>query len=447
MDNLVQSGNSLLARRQVARLAGVMSGRSILVRGEIMKRCRFLAKAMVCAVLWGVIGWSAWGYEFVLSMPPHHFNDYAHAVSTGTVVELNERLEQFQRTTSGELIVVVFPKMESDSSIMDYTARVAKSWGLGQYRLANSAVLFVFVKDRQAWLQVGGGLDKALPDVVATSIAETIVEPYLKNGDFEGGLRAGVATILHEIEMKPPLPLSRPSPRVQAPPNEVSATPAVRVAAVTPSTNETMAVTPAPPAPPVVPAVPAAPVAPVVESQPSVPVPAVVDTPKAAPAEMGAEVVPAPEPPQPVPPAPPVVESKPAPPPHPATKEVKTVAPTPSANVVPPTNQTAKGSALALGDPFAAYDNAVIAKIQRRWNALLEQFGSYEKSGKVMVRFQLMPDGSIQNLKITNGTGSKILGLVCEKAVMDSVPFPPLPANLQKLMNHKPRDVSMTFQY
>jgi uncharacterized protein len=86
--------------------------------------------------------------------------------------------------------------MESDSSIEDYTVRVAESWKVGQKGRDNGAVLFVFIQDRKMFLQVGYGLEGALPDALASQIIENEIKPRFRNGDFEGGLRAGVQAIL-----------------------------------------------------------------------------------------------------------------------------------------------------------------------------------------------------------------------------------------------------------
>ncbi len=75
--------------------------------------------------------------------------------------------------------------MESDSSIEDYTVRVAQSWGVGQKDKSNGAVLFVFIQDRKMFMQVGYGLEGALPDALAKQIIENEIKPHFRNGDFE----------------------------------------------------------------------------------------------------------------------------------------------------------------------------------------------------------------------------------------------------------------------
>jgi uncharacterized protein len=134
--------------------------------------------------------------EQIPPAPEHYFNDYAHVVSGSTSARLNKTLEDFERETSNQILVAIYTKMESDSSIEDYTVRVAQSWRVGQKARNNGAVLFVFVQDRKMFLQVAYGLEGALPDVVAKRIIENEIKPRFKNGDYDGGLSAGVAAIL-----------------------------------------------------------------------------------------------------------------------------------------------------------------------------------------------------------------------------------------------------------
>ncbi|HUI07698.1 MAG TPA: TPM domain-containing protein [Verrucomicrobiae bacterium] len=134
--------------------------------------------------------------EVIPPSPKQYFNDYANVVSPATAAELNQKLEQFERETSSQIVVVIYPKMQSDSSIEDYTVRVAHTWHVGQKGRDNGAVLFVFIQDRKMYLQVGYGLEGALPDALAKRIIENEIKPRFRAGDFAGGLRAGVAAIL-----------------------------------------------------------------------------------------------------------------------------------------------------------------------------------------------------------------------------------------------------------
>jgi uncharacterized protein len=138
----------------------------------------------------------AFAAEVIPPAPKKYFNDYANVVSPATAAQLEKTLEDFERETSNQILVAIFPKMQSDSSIEDYTVRVAQSWKVGQRIKDNGAVLFVFIQDRKMYLQVGYGLEGALPDAVAKRIIEDEIKPHFKNSDFDGGLRGGLRAIL-----------------------------------------------------------------------------------------------------------------------------------------------------------------------------------------------------------------------------------------------------------
>lgn len=137
--------------------------------------------------------------EVIPPAPTDHFNDYAGMVSREVGRELNNELTQFERDTSNQIVVAIYPKMESDSSIEDYTVRVAQAWGVGQQDRKNGAVLFVFQEDRAIYIQVGYGLEGALPDITAKQIIENEIIPRFRAGDFQGGVVAGTRAILAAV--------------------------------------------------------------------------------------------------------------------------------------------------------------------------------------------------------------------------------------------------------
>jgi len=104
--------------------------------------------------------------------------------------------------------------------------------------------------------------------------------------------------------------------------------------------------------------------------------------------------------------------------------------------------------AFNAGDsPFAAYDKAIIGTVQSRWYALAEQNPPYERSGKVALRFDLMPDGKVEGIETLENSAGDMLKRVCEKAIAESAPFDSLPDDLRKLVGNEPREVRITFYY
>src|SRR5215831_19218479 len=137
--------------------------------------------------------------EVVPSKPAHYFNDYASIVSESVAEELDRQLAQFERATSNQVVVAIFPKMQSESDIADYTQRVAQAWGVGQKERRNGVVLFVFVQDRKMFIQVGYGLEGALPDITAFDITEYKIKPHFRTRDYEGGIAVGIDSIFKAI--------------------------------------------------------------------------------------------------------------------------------------------------------------------------------------------------------------------------------------------------------
>ena len=115
------------------------------------------------------------------------------------LLAFNEQLAQFERETSDQVVVAVFPKMQSDSDIADYTQRVAQAWGVGQKERRNGVVLFVFIQDRKMFIQVGYGLEGALPDATAFDITERHIKPLFRTGNYEAGLATGIDLICKAI--------------------------------------------------------------------------------------------------------------------------------------------------------------------------------------------------------------------------------------------------------
>jgi uncharacterized protein len=159
-------------------------------------RVRSPAVVLVPAILLVVNSHAA---EVIPPKPDRYFNDYSGVVSKAAAHRFDEQLAQFERETSDQVLVAVFPKMQSDSDIADYTQRVAQAWGVGQKDRRNGVVLFVFIQDRKMFIQVGYGLEGALPDATAFDITERHIKPLFRAGNYEAGLATGIDLICKAI--------------------------------------------------------------------------------------------------------------------------------------------------------------------------------------------------------------------------------------------------------
>jgi uncharacterized protein len=153
----------------------------------------------VRVVLWGALAllcFTASAGETIPAKPAQYFNDYAGVVSGATADRLNQQLAQFEWDSSDQIVVAIYSHMQSDSSIEDYTVRVAQSWQVGQKGKNNGAVLFVFTQDRKLFIATGYGLEGVLPDITCKRIIDNEITPNFKAGNYDAGLTAGVDAII-----------------------------------------------------------------------------------------------------------------------------------------------------------------------------------------------------------------------------------------------------------
>lgn len=174
-----------------------MSGRSSVLFASLRLRTG-AAPLRLAAQLFALLGLfvAAFAAETIPPPPRDHFNDFAGMVRRETATQLNQELAQFERDTSNQILVAIYPKLQSDSSVEDYTVRVAQSWRVGQKARDNGAVLFVFQATRDIRIQTGYGLEGALPDALCKQIIENEIIPRFRAGDFDAGLAAGVRALM-----------------------------------------------------------------------------------------------------------------------------------------------------------------------------------------------------------------------------------------------------------
>jgi uncharacterized protein len=149
---------------------------------------------LALTLVWG--GLFARAAEVIPPPPPDHFNDYARVVRRETANQLNQELIQFERDTSNQILVAVYPRMQSNSSVEDYAVRVAQSWRVGQKERKNGAVLFAFQESHDLRIVTGYGLEGVLTDAVCKQIIENEIAPRFRAGDFDGGFTAGVRAMM-----------------------------------------------------------------------------------------------------------------------------------------------------------------------------------------------------------------------------------------------------------
>lgn len=126
---------------------------------------------------------------------------------TGTLTaqqasELESLLRAFEARKGSQIAVLMLTTTQPDS-IEQYAIHVAEQWKLGRKGVDDGALILVAKQDRTMRIEVGYGLEGALSDAVTKRIISEFMTPHFSQGDFYGGIRAGVEQSIKVIEGEP----------------------------------------------------------------------------------------------------------------------------------------------------------------------------------------------------------------------------------------------------
>ena len=130
-------------------------------------------------------------------------------VITGYRARLDAKLAAFERQKGAQIAVLIVASVGSET-IEQYALRVAEAWKLGRKSVDDGALLLVAKNDRKLRIEVGYGLEGALNDATAKRIISETIAPRFKDGDFYGGIDAGVGAMIKVVGGEP-LPPPKPA--------------------------------------------------------------------------------------------------------------------------------------------------------------------------------------------------------------------------------------------
>lgn len=139
---------------------------------------------------------------YALDVPPRpadYVNDYAGMISGEKKSQLNQFLRQFETETSNQIVVAAFQSLENES-LEDFSIRLAETWKIGQKGKDNGVILLIFKDDRKVRIEVGYGLEGALPDALAGQIIQNVIAPAFRDGRYDEGISNAVTAIAKAVQ-------------------------------------------------------------------------------------------------------------------------------------------------------------------------------------------------------------------------------------------------------
>ncbi|WP_421199473.1 TPM domain-containing protein [Aeromonas enteropelogenes] len=121
--------------------------------------------------------------------------DEASLMSRKQAHQLTQQLAAFEKRSGVQLVVVSIDSLQGET-IEEYGYQLGRHWGIGQKGKDNGVLLLIAQDERKVRIEVGYGLEGALPDAIAANIIQTRILPAFKRGDMVAGIMAGSQGIM-----------------------------------------------------------------------------------------------------------------------------------------------------------------------------------------------------------------------------------------------------------
>jgi uncharacterized protein len=127
--------------------------------------------------------------------PPKLVNDFTGTLTQYQIEALENKLVAYDDSTSNQIAVVIIPTT-GDYSVEEIGLEIIRRWGVGNKDKNNGIVLLVAKDDRKLRIEVGYGLEGAVPDITSKSIIDNYITPNFKEGNYYRGLDEGTDAII-----------------------------------------------------------------------------------------------------------------------------------------------------------------------------------------------------------------------------------------------------------
>jgi len=145
----------------------------------------------------------AWPAEAAPKIPPVptrdiYAQDYGDVLSRETESRINRLSTELNSRTRAQIAVVTIPSLEGEL-IEEYSLALFRKWGIGDRKLNNGVLILVAVAEKKSRIEVGYGLEGALPDAKTGRIQDEFMRPGLESGDFNTALMNTYQAVLQEV--------------------------------------------------------------------------------------------------------------------------------------------------------------------------------------------------------------------------------------------------------
>ena len=136
-----------------------------------------------------------------IAVPPlkARVTDLTATLSPQQQATIEQNLAAFEKRKGAQIAVLMVPTTQPEV-IEQYAVRVEEQWKIGRKGVDDGVLLLIAKDDKKLRIEVGYGLEGVLPDAIAKRIIAEDIAPRFKQGDFYGGINAGLGRIISLID-------------------------------------------------------------------------------------------------------------------------------------------------------------------------------------------------------------------------------------------------------
>ena len=121
--------------------------------------------------------------------------DLTQTLSSDQQAQLDTKLAAFEQQKGSQIAILILPTTQPED-IAQYSIRVVEKWKIGREKVDDGILVLVAKEDRKVRIEVGYGLEGAIPDLTAKRVINEFISPQFKQGNFYGGLDAGIDKLM-----------------------------------------------------------------------------------------------------------------------------------------------------------------------------------------------------------------------------------------------------------
>lgn len=133
--------------------------------------------------------------ELVFPKPAGYVNDFANFLKPETKKALEASLRQLEQEKGHEIVIVTTPNLQ-ETTIEDLAVRWFEAWGIGKKNADNGILMLIVPSERLMRIEVGYGLEGAIPDSLAGQVMDNLIIPEIQAGEPDAGVIAGVDALI-----------------------------------------------------------------------------------------------------------------------------------------------------------------------------------------------------------------------------------------------------------